>query len=241
LINLNLKIKQSDRLYYDKFKYAITIKLPNAQVLRNCTKPTYLLSDIPDRVKRATAALRETYTTWRAYSTFYSDEEKINAPSIHTEREILQLTEIATLIKQSTDLRISANHNFLSVYVNDLRFINNIESIPVSAITVVKMRINRKRNTLRVINTHYKKRIYFKNKMPSSEDVSNIRNFVNTYDKSIRLGNSLSNWFFAINKFNNITDLKNSFYIDVKDDKLSCMFNIMAPGHFRMSKELIGK
>jgi hypothetical protein len=153
-----------------------------------------------------------------------------------TEQTISDLHRLADLLlTTNSDFKLVVSVNNAHVYANDLTLIDQISNLSgVTKKEYSRAVICRPKNTIRLKNPRHAFRSYFKMTKITDEQKTNLKNFLNNQQESIRLSPALSHW--ASITFNRTQDY---FFIDHNEMSWLTMFGLVHPGLIRKTMQII--
>lgn len=232
LISSNLKFKKisKDRLFYDQFEYCISFHLAEVSCLRELDHER-----IDDNMTRRKA--------WRDISRqrWQNGAWKVSTQMRRTWKEITQETvdDLHQLTGKllSTDavfkLVVSANQAW--IYSNNLDLVNDINNLDILTNKKASYaQITRPKNTLRLKNSQYKFRSYFRMIKLTVSQKQHLTDFLQNQQQFLRISPALTQW---INQpFNRTQD---HFFVDHDSINWITMLALVLPGAIRKTVQIV--
>ena len=229
---LNQKFKPvvKDRLYYDRFVYCIGFHLDEVNCLR-------LLDH--DKIDQ----FIERRQVWReiAQQRWVNGQQNKSTILAHrwktiTEKTVKDLHGLAeVLLTTKVDFKLVVTVNQGYIYFNDLTFIDQIDQLPqLTHKDYSQAKIDRPKNTIRLKNSSYQYRSYFKITKLSPEKKTALTNFLQNQQQNVRLSPSLVKWIS-----HPFTRTQDYFFIDYNTESWLTMLGLVHPGIIRKTLEII--
>ena len=223
--NSNPRIKFSDRLYFDKYRYCLRLNLPWVECVRylDHDRIEYLL-EMWDTHQWYDRKINKG-GTWKARhrrTLVLEDKQKLH-------RLCDWLVERQGMIKQQFV------RDKVFIYSNDegeleeLRYMINPEIFLLSEVI-----IDRPENTVKSRYPGYSVRAYLKSKSMTITEKRNLMKFINDNAWHLRLNVGLERFVS-----NNSSRLRDYFFIDFQDKRLLSLLELMIPGTIRKTMDII--
>jgi hypothetical protein len=147
--------------------------------------------------------------------------------NLHTLAEVLLTTD--------KDFKLVVSGNQAWVYVNDPALFDCLEQLPIlQCKTYFQAQVNRPPNTVKLKNSKYSFRSYFKFSKLTASQKDQLVDFLINQQTQVRLSPSLKTW---INQpFNRVQDY---FFIDYKTVSWITMLALVHPGLVRKTLQII--
>jgi hypothetical protein len=228
--NLKFDLVTKDRLFYNKYTYAVGFELAEAAVLKRLDH---------DHITRSLERRR----SWREHALQRPANTKHAFPWTVTARlkEITQETESNLHIMCDLLLASPAPYKLVTsgsqawIYTNQLSIIKEISEIDfIERKVYTQAQVNRPTDTIILKNAVHQARSYFRTVKLDVKDAANLRNFLTTHQNNIRLSPALLNWV-------NDTKFRMSdyFFIDYTEETWLTMLSLVRPGLIRKSIKII--
>ena len=222
------KLVVKDRLFYNRFEYAIGFHLDEVSCLRELSH-----SQIDEMIERRIA--------WREIAQRRVKNNKSSPYTILTRRHrqitdktVSDLHELANLLLTTViDFKLVVSINEGHVYTNDLSLIDQISEL--SGITreeYTRAVVGRPKDTIRLKNPQHQFRSYFKRIKMTSEQKDHVTNFLKTQD--VRISPALKTWIDQ--PFYRTEDY---FFIDHNEMSWLTMLSLVRPGLIRKTQQII--
>ena len=223
--NSNPRIKFSDRLYFDKYRYCLRLDLPWVECVRHLDH---------DRIEY----LLEMWDTHAWY------DRKINKGGTwktrHRRTLVLEdkqrLHKLCDwLVERQGMIKQQFVRDKVFIYSNDegeleeLRYMINPEIFLLSEVI-----IDRPENTVKSRYPGYSVRAYLKSKSMTITEKRNLMKFINDNAWHLRLNVGLERFVS-----NNSSRLRDYFFIDFQDKRLLSLLELMIPGTIRKTMDII--
>ena len=235
LTNSTLKFKSviKDRLFYNRFEYAISFTLDEASCLRDLDH-----KEIDRTIERRREWREIAQQRWNKPGTALGSRHQTilgrrrkditdkTVENLHALADILLTTTI------ETKLVVSANQGH--VYTNDVSFIKQLDRLEFLAQKYyTRARIARPLNTIQLKNPKHAFRSYFKINKLTDEQKKHLTGFL-LNQKTVRLSPALDEWI--VGPFNRTQDY---FFIDHHDVTWLTMLALVRPGLIRKTQQII--
>jgi hypothetical protein len=147
--------------------------------------------------------------------------------NLHTLAEVLLTTD--------KDFKLVVSVNQAWVYVNDTSLFDELNQLPILQYkTYAQVQVNRPPNTIKLKNSDYSFRSYFKFSKLTASQKDQLVDFLINQQTQVRLSPSLKTW---INQpFNRVQDY---FFIDYKTASWTTMLALVQPGLIRKTLQII--
>lgn len=224
-----------DRLFYNRFEYAIGFHLDEASCLRELDHK-HINKMIERRI--AWREISQQKIAGKVTSSLFGHPYNILSRRHKdiTEQTISDLHRLADLLlTTNSDFKLVVSINNAHVYSNDLTLIDQISNLSgVTKKEYSRAVIGRPKNTIRLKNPCHAFRSYFKMTKITDEQKNNLKNFLNNQQESIRLSPALAHW--ASITFNRTQDY---FFIDHNEMSWLTMLGLVHPGLIRKTMQII--
>ena len=222
LITSNLKFKSvdKDRLFYDQYRYSVSIPIQEVNALR-----TELSHESIDRA----IALRLAY-----WSTMPNHANRVIESGT-----VDQLHKICDFLLSITDeykLVFYYNH-WLTIYTNSLVLLDQVDALDyVDVKNYSQVNINRPKDTILLKNSVHNKRSYFRQRSITNHQKNTLTNFLLAQQDYIKLSPGLQNWMHKDRMHSYVLE---HFFIDYSDDQWLTMLSLVHPGLVRKTVQII--
>jgi hypothetical protein len=153
-----------------------------------------------------------------------------------TEKTIADLHSLAeVLLTTKVDFKLVVTVNWGYLYSSDLKFIDQIDQLPqLKNKNYSQAKIDRPKNTIRLKNSRYQHRGYFKMTKLTPEKKTALANFLQNQQANIRLSPALAVWLK--DPFARTQDY---FFIDYNTESWLTMLGLVHPGLIRKTVAII--
>jgi len=222
------KLVVKDRLFYNRFEYAIGFHLDEVSCLRELSH-TQIDEMIDRRIAwREIAQQRVKNNKSSPYTILARRHREI------TDKTVSDLHELANLLLTTViDFKLVVSVNQGHVYANDLSLIDQISDL--SGLTrkeYTRAVVGRPKDTIRLKNPQHQFRSYFKRTKMTSEQKDHVTNFLKT--QAVRISPALKTWIDQ--PFYRTEDY---FFIDHNEMSWLTMLSLVRPGLIRKTQQII--
>jgi hypothetical protein len=222
LTSLSPKVKESNKLYYNRYQYCGSAYLPYASTLRKNSH--YHLDSTLDL--RATLRHNDSIRSLAA-STWFR-----NPPIDLRVRQ--DLHEFLDLVQNAHgDFKIVYQSHSFSVYANELGTVSQFLLEELADAQLTMRRVTHAPNTIVRRSTDYQYRCYLKNMSISAGVKENMTKFFASHPE-IKLGPSFKHWLEHGYKYCN-----SHYFFDYNDEGIKLLFELAAPGLVREAYTII--
>ena len=229
------KLVVKDRLFYNRFEYAIGFQIDEASCLRDLGH-----DQIDDMIKRRIAwrGIAQQRIAGKVTSGLFGHPHNILSRRHKdiTEETISDLHGLADLLLTAdSDYKLVVSVNNAHVYTNDRKLIDQISDLSgVAKKEYSRAVICRPKNTIQLKNPKHQFRSYFKMTKITDEQKDNLKNFLKHQQESARLSPALAHWITI--SFNRTQDY---FFIDHSEMSWLTMLGLVRPGLIRKTMQII--
>jgi hypothetical protein len=140
-----------------------------------------------------------------------------------------------TLLTTDADFKLVVSINQAWVYANNLELFDQLDAMPIlKHKTYTQAKVDRPRDTLRLKNSEYKFRTYFRLIKLTAEEKDTLSSFLINQQSHVRLSPSLRDW--VLNPFNRLQDY---FFVDYTTSSWLTMLNLVHSGLIRKTLHII--
>ena len=231
MINLNqqFKLVLKDRLFYNRFEYAIGFHLDELSCLRELDH-----GYIDDMIERRRAWRDIAQQRWQRSNNTFGNILTRRQKDI-TEKTVEDLHVLADLLLATPidfKLVVSANQGY--IYTNDCSLIDQLTDLEcLTQKDYSRAVVTRPRNTIRLKNPKHQCRSYFKIAKLTDEQKIHLTGFL-LNQKTVRLSPALNEWI--VGPFNRTQDY---FFIDHNEMSWLTMLSLVRPGLIRKTMQII--
>jgi hypothetical protein len=221
-----------DRLFYNRFEYAISFALDEASCLRDLSH-----EEIDRTIERRKEWREIALQRWHRAGTILGKQHNIlgRRQKDITDETVENLHTIAEILLTAfVDFKLVVSGNQGHIYTNELMFIDQLDQLPFLTQKYYSQAvINRPRNTIQLKNPQHRYRSYFKITKLTDDQKTHLTGFLlNQY--TIRLSPALDEWI--VGPFNRTQDY---FFIDHNEMSWLTMLGLVRPGLIRKTQEII--
>lgn len=222
MINLNPKPEKRNKLYYGKYKYAITAIIPFAYSLRDCRTRKITRQKLDSRIETRFRLLSQSkllfkHTKWL---------DLIGPMSLDEVKEMMY--GFYDRIRHMEFVQINFTADNIIIYSNDLSCIDELGCFKKckGKITVREANVTLEKDSIFRKNSKYKFRVYLKQVKDARPNNKNVLNFLTTYKDHTKPSPTLKLWA----QYESHRGLQEHSFFDLDDVDLVTVFSIMAPG-----------
>ena len=224
MFNLVPVKKFSDRLYYNEFKYSLSINLIEASVFRGMT--CYDAEDIDQKI--------HVRRVWQ--STYGTHGKRMHAFTAKVVRDLHTVGEKLLVDKKS---RLVCWRNGFTLYTSDLEHIKSIVELDCARNpSLTSMTVNRPANSIELKNSKFSHRTYLKTYQIDLEEKQKIINLLKNHSANIRLSPSLQKYIDTKSKLTKMYWYDN-FFIDHNGKDILLLLSLVRPGVVRKTFDII--
>jgi hypothetical protein len=230
LIDLNLGHKENtDRLYYDQYRYSLKLRMKNFSCLRELRKPA-------DNVTQVSIAVSRRVEQRLNYSRFYNKrswrpEADVNQHDLENIQEMLR---ILWPVKDQLKPVFSGDWGY--VYSNDRQLLQSIANQDyIHAYYIKEAVINRPKDTIVLRSSVYQYRSFLKERLWTTDDKTRMRTYLEN-QPDIKISRGLTYWL----KYDTRWPWSRRYhYFDHNDAKIELMLQLICPGIVRTTMPII--
>lgn len=234
MINSNPKFKLvvKDRLFYNRFEYAIGFTVNEASALRDLNH---------DEIDRTLVRRREwieiAQQRWNTskkiivkHNISGRQRKEITADTVKNLHSLAEL-----LLTTTIDYKLVVSVNQGHVYTNDLTLIDQLDQLDfLSDRYYSQAQVNRPKNTIRLKNPRHRYRSYFKIAKLTAVQKDHLMDFLCNQKDSVRVSPALQRWIDQ--PFNRTQDY---FFVDYDTSSWLTMLALVNPGLIRKTMQII--
>ena len=193
-LNLAIKPKNTDRLFYDEWKYCLGFYVENLHTMRNPEMPlqayqrriiTRFESRRTTLLKFGQRSIKNLGGSWRATQ----DPDFMSQSQLDC---LLELAEVLDRWAGQCKLVVAGSHGYL--YANNPRVFDDIHQANlVKVYNLREAHVTKPRDTVSLKSSQYSKRSYFRERTMTQEENERLVNFL-TSQTDLRLGPAVKNW-----------------------------------------------
>ena len=218
-----------DRLFYNRFEYAISFTLDEASCLRELSH-----TEIDLTIKRRKEWIEIAQQRWQKSNNAFSNIISRRRKPI-TDKTVEDLHTLAEILLTTfTDFKLVVSVNQGHVYTNDLILIDQLDQLLFLTQKYYSCAVvNRPRNTIKLKNPRHQFRSYFKIIKLTDEQKTQLTGFL-LNQKTVRLSPALDEWI--VGPFNRTQDY---FFIDHNEMSWLTMLGLVRPSLIRKTQQII--
>jgi hypothetical protein len=235
LINSNPKFKPvvKDRLFYNRFEYAIGFTLQEASALRDLRH-----DEIDLTMERRREWIEIAHQRWHKTGTMLGRQHNIisRRRTEITDKTTKDLHDLAELLLTTTaDYKLVVSVNQGHVYTNDLNLIDQLNQLDFLANKYYShAQVDRPENTIRLKNSRHQYRSYFKIIKLTAVQKDHLMDFLYNQQDYVRVSPALQRWIDQ--PFNRTQDY---FFVDYNSSSWLTMLALVNPGLIRKTMQII--
>ena len=222
------KIVVKDRLFYNRFEYAIGFYLDEASCLRDLDH-AHIDSMIKRRVAWRDIALQRIAGTKSMILGLAPRPKEI------TEKTVSDLHTVAdVLLTTVADFKLVVSVSQVYVYTNNTGLIDQLSGLagPTHK-EYTRAVVCRPKNTIKLKNPNHQFRSYFKTNKLTDEQKTHLKNFLSN-QPTVRISPSLTIWLTSV--FHRTQDY---FFVDYNEISWLTMLSLVHPGLIRKTLQII--
>ena len=229
------KLVIKDRLFYNRFEYAIGFHLDEVSCLRELDHG-YIDSMIQRRIawreiaqQRVVGTINSSVFGKQPYSMISRRSKQI------TEKTVSDLHQLAdVLLTTSADFKLVVSVSNAHVYTNDRTLINQLSDLSgVTQKDYSRAVVCRPKDTIQLKNPRHQFRSYIKRTKLTDEQKIHLKNFL-ANQPAVRISPALATWIDSA--FHRTQDY---FFIDHADIAWLTMLSLVRPGLIRKTMQII--
>ena len=228
------KLVVKDRLFYNRFEYAIGFHLDEASCLRDLGHKQ--IDAMIDRRIAWREVAQQRFTS-NLRSSLFGQQQSIVARRQKeiTEQTVSDLHGLAELLlTTAADFKLVVSVNNAHVYTNDLELIEQISNLPgVTQKDYTRAILGRPKDTIRLKEPRHQFRSYLKRTKLTDEQKVHLVNFL-ANQSSTRTSPAFSHWLTGL--FYRTEDY---FFVDHNEMSWLTMLSLVRPGLIRKTMQII--
>ena len=222
-----------DRLFYNRFEYAISFTLDEASCLRDLSH-----KEIDRTIERRKEWRSIAMQRWqvagqvlRSHNILGRRQKDITDETVENLHTIAEI-----LLTAFVDFKLVVSGNQGHVYANDMRLIDQINQLSfLTGKCYSQAVVNRPQNTVQLKNPKHQLRSYFKITKLTYDQKTQLTGFL-LNQHTVRLSPALDEWI--VGPFNRTQDY---FFIDHDEMSWLTMLGLVRPGLIRKTMQIIAK
>ena len=229
---LQFKTIVKDRLFYNRFEYAISFTLDEASCLRDLSH-----EEIDATIERRKEWRSIAMQRWHKTGTILGRQHILGRRRKDiTEDTVKNLHTIADfLLTTPVDFKLVVSGNSGHIYANDLKFIDRLGQYDfLEKTSYTQAQINRPKDTIQLKNPKHKFRSYFKISKITDEQKRNLTNFLHNQQEYVRISPALAHWMTTP-----LLRTQEYFFVDHNEMTWLTMMALVRPGLVRKTQQII--
>lgn len=214
-----------DRLFYDRFQYCLSFDLPEISCLRHHEfDPAVISQQLEGR-----RHWREVYS--QGIGTRPSGTWRPITPQI--EQDLTGLAQQLKSVKNSFKLVVSVDHG--RVYSNSRSLLDQLSQLPqLINCAWSEALIDRPRDSVKLQDSQYQFRSYFRANCVAENQKQNLINFLNSQHSHVRISPALSKWIR-----NPYLYFRDYYFVDHDSMTWLTMLALVCPGTIRKTVQIV--
>jgi hypothetical protein len=225
------KIVIKDRLFYNRFEYAISFALDEVNCLRDLSH-----EEIDQTIARRIEWREIAQQRWNNGSSLFRKHNILGRRRKDiTDKTVEDLHNLAEILLTSTaDFKLVVSVSQGHVYTNDLKLIDQLDQLgPLLHKSYSQARVNRPLDTIQLKNPQHKFRSYFKTTKLTDNQKIHLTGFLSN-QITVRMSPALNEWVNG--SFNRTQDY---FFVDHDEMSWLTMLGLVRPGLIRKTQQII--
>lgn len=229
-INLNPKIKFSDKLFFDQYKYCIKGELPWIEVCKSLNNT---------RIK----SLLDMWDSHRYY------RKKVNFGGSWKNKEDYYLPELLEpnlyianqwFVNNQQNVKLQFFRDKVFIYTSNQDHLNELVDLNIyNELSITEISLDRPRDTVKARYPGFTVRVYFRPMHITHNQRESLINFITTNESEIRTNVGLERFINLDPKRYNYYTLRDYFFVDLRDERLLSVLELMCPGLVRKTVDII--
>ena len=232
LINSNPKIKFSDKLFFDQYKYCIRGEMPWVEACKSLD---------PDRIKHL-VEMWDSHSHYRKKINFGGSWRNKWDDEYYLPEEFEPNLLVANqwFIDNVQDVKLQFFRDRVFIYTNNSKHFNELAELNVyNTLHITEVSLDRPRGTVKARYPGFLIRAYFRPTHITQSQRDTLINFINTNEADIRTNVGLERFIsLTPNKYTYLT-LRDYFFVDLREEKLLSVLELMCPGLVRKTMDII--
>jgi len=219
----DIKIKERNKRYYNKYLYSITVIIPFAYSFRNAIREGFNEESLSDSLLTRLNLLQKTPSAFR-YERWFNSGTLTKESILKLGNKVIYALE--EIDKTCDDIKFSFTTDSINIFSNSLKPAELFSFIATTNINIHEAKITFNSDQIKCKTAKHRYRTFMKNKHVSIPMKQNLGKFFKTYEASCEPSEALYCWY----TYNNGAYLKSNFTFDHDDETLPLMFALIAPG-----------
>lgn len=229
-LNLEVKSRSGDRLFYDQYEYGLYVFLQGISSLRELNRDL-------ETAKKNVALRLEHRARFKNYGgNWNASLEKSDATFEKRLQKLHNFIDVLHPYYDHYHLTVASDWGY--IYTNNIEMIRDlIKNTDATPVKLQRIFINRPRNTVRVKSSEYAYRTYFKERWVSHESKNRLSQFLLTQE-DIELSPSLKK---TLTGTSNNTGICRYHYFNHNNPVINTMIELVVPGLVRTTMPVLTK
>jgi hypothetical protein len=218
-----------DRLFYNRFEYAISFTLDEATCLRDLSHEEIDATIERRKEWREIAMQRWQLLGQRAHNVLGRRQKDITDETVQNLHTIAEI-----LLTAFVDFKLVVSGNQGHVYANELILLDQLAELPfLGQISYSQAVVNRPQNTIQLKKPRHQFRSYFKITKLTADQKEHLTGFL-LNQQSVRISPALDEWIVGP-----FTRTQDYFFIDHDEMSWLTMLGLVRPGLIRKTQQII--
>ena len=232
---LKFKSIDKDRLFYDRFEYSVSFGLQEISCLRDQDLDPVRIGHMIERRREWRQIAQQRWTTLNKKGTNRSILTRRDYKEItdSVEQHLYDFADVLRTCAVDFKLVVSANYGW--VYTNSVDLLQQLSELTMLDHKIyTRARVSRPKNTLKLKNSCYNFRSYFRTTKLTASEKTMLTNFLNNQTGHARISPALTSW--CTTNFNRTQDY---FFVDHADMSWLTMLSLVRSGLIRKTMQII--
>ena len=222
MININLKIKtkKRDRLYFDRFRYCLNVVIQDLDCIRDISNPATTFQRMAESIISRMERNRSRARFWGGVHVIKYDDKNLDFT-------IAALNDLTVeLWPNRHDIKITFSGNCGYIYSNDLNLLHVVASKKYAMVwSLTEATVDRPRNTVQLFKSNYTMRSYFKERRLNLVQKKQLQDFL-VSQKDVHITGAMNYWFERNDRY----WTRSYFFIDHNSELTITMLGLVHPG-----------
>jgi hypothetical protein len=232
---LKFKSVDKDRLFYDRFEYSVSFSLQEISCLRDQDLDPVKIGHMIERRREWRQIAQQRWTSLNKKGTNKSILARRDYKEItdSVEQNLYDFADVLRTCAVDFKLVVSANYGW--VYTNSVDLLQQLSELTwLDHKIYTRARVSRPKNTLKLKNSCYNFRSYFRTTKLTASEKTMLTNFLNNQTGHARISPALTSW--CTTNFNRTQDY---FFVDHTDMSWLTMLSLVRSGLIRKTMQII--
>ena len=229
------KTVDKDRLFYDRFEYSVSFGLQEISCLRDQDLDRVGIGHMIERRREWRQIAQQRWTSLNKKGANRSVLSRRHHKEITNSVE-QNLHDFADVLRTcAVDFKLVVSADYGWVYTNSVDLVQQLSELTMlDHKTYTRARVSRPKNTLKLKNSCYNFRSYFRTTKLTASEKTMLTNFLNNQTGHARISPALASW--CTNNFNRTQDY---FFVDHTDMSWLIMLSLVRSGLIRKTMQII--